>query len=643
MKLRSPREIQFRLRQEAGNLCLAVRPPTPDVSSVAMRPLLPNATAIAERLANSSFALQVERLACSVLENRIPLFGQDLNFHGPIPWRRDWRNDREFAGAPYFRRVPYLDFNRVGDHKFIWELNRHQHLVLLAQALLMSGRREFMDALVSHWEDWVRENAFQCGINWTSALEVAFRALSWIWVYHMVSERMDETLRRRFLTELYRHGCHLEYNLSIYFSPNTHLLGEAVALHALGILFPAFPKSERWQAIGHRIARQELTRQVHRDGAHFEQSTYYHIYALDFFVLHYLLSGRPHEFEASLISMAEYLDAIQGSARRIPFVGDDDGGRLFHPYGARDCFGRATLATCAVLFHRPEWLADTEDLYPQAAWWLGDQVLDAPRFEHPPRSSRLFPDLGTAVLEGRDTFALVDGGGFGPFHAGHSHSDTLSIVLRRGDSDVLIDPGTFNYADAKWRNSFRGSSAHNTVRIDGLDQARPLGSFAWAGKPIVSIQDWRSTSDWDYFDATCRYDGHPLSHRRRILFVKDRGWVIVFDHAEGSGEHLVEQFWNTSCPISELSRHAYRLGDLAVILVDPTMETSIQENWRSPAYGSKLPSQQIVARARTTLPFSFAAAIVGRSDIPQDIRVVSDSEVAIGDSVWSLPPAGTRS
>jgi len=38
------------------------------------------------------------------------------------------------------------------------------------------------------------------------------------------------------LTELYRHGCFLERNLSPYISPKAHLLGEAVALHALGVL-----------------------------------------------------------------------------------------------------------------------------------------------------------------------------------------------------------------------------------------------------------------------------------------------------------------------------------------------------------------------------------------------------------------------
>ena len=61
---------------------------------------------------------------------------------------------------------------------------------------------------------------------------------------------------------------------------------------------------------------------------------------------------------------------------------------------------------------------------------------------------------------------------------------------------MLIDPGTYTYvADRRWRDWFRGSAAHNTLRIDGLDQASPAGPFRWDGRPAgflvgaVSDQD----------------------------------------------------------------------------------------------------------------------------------------------------------
>src|SRR5262249_34115124 len=151
-------------------------------------------------------------------------------------WRRDYVSGRE-SGLEYFRRIPYLDFSRAGDHKIIWELNRHQHLVALAQAHLFSGEESVLRDLWSQLGSWLEQNPFCRGMNWTSALEVAFRALSWAWIEHLAGSRMPEALRRPWLRSFYQHGQYLEYNLSVYFSPNTHLQGEALALHVLGVLF----------------------------------------------------------------------------------------------------------------------------------------------------------------------------------------------------------------------------------------------------------------------------------------------------------------------------------------------------------------------------------------------------------------------
>src|SRR5205085_4155492 len=146
------------------------------------------------------------------------------------------------------------------------------------------------------WQHWVKENPFLRGINWASALEVAMRALSWVWLYHLAGREMPDHLHQQFLTGLYRHGRFLELNLSVYFSPNTHLLGEAVALHALGVLFG----QEAWRATGGRIVEEELRRQVRDDGSHFEQSAYYHVYALDFFLLYRSAAGGAKGFDRRL-------------------------------------------------------------------------------------------------------------------------------------------------------------------------------------------------------------------------------------------------------------------------------------------------------------------------------------------------------
>ena len=205
--------------------------------------------------------------------------------------------------------------------------------MVLAQAWLLGDDARFGEELTMQLEDWRRANQMHVGVNWASALEVAFRALSLVWIFHWVGDRLGWGVRRRLLETIYQHGRHLEYNLSVYFSPNTHLLGEAVALHAIGALFPAMPGAEKRRVEGRRVVLEQLEFQVEDDGSHFEQSTYYQLYAVDFFLLHHVIEPLPESALARLRKMAEFLGEVVSPGGRLPLIGDDDGGRVFHPYG----------------------------------------------------------------------------------------------------------------------------------------------------------------------------------------------------------------------------------------------------------------------------------------------------------------------
>jgi len=509
----------------------------------------PNLHAATPLPPRSTAAPPDDELARMLLGHRFPLLGVVIDTGPEIDWRRDYLHGIT-TGLDYFRRVPYLDFSRVGDHKVVWELNRHQHLPVL------TGRGEYMEEAFRQLDSWMRANPFQRGINWCSALEVAFRALSWARFWQLAGAEMPPDLRERFLTALYRHGRHLELNLSIYFSPNTHLLGEAVALHAVGVWFPEWPRAAQWRKTGDRIVREAMRRQVRNDGSHFEQSLYYHVYALDFFLLHSRLAGPDPEYDANLRRMAEFLHAVMGPARVLPIIGDDDGGRLSHPYGDRAAFGRETLKA--------------------------GQVGDLPHRSH------LFKDSGIAVMVAGDVHIVVKAGGFGEGSGGHSHSDVLSLVVRSGDREVLIDPGTFTYvSDPVERDAFRGSAAHNTIRIDGRDQAVPAGPFRWRDKPAVQVHEWSTARDRDVLEASCAYAG--FTHRRRIVFHKPGRLVIVDSVAGPEGEHTVEQFWHLGS-VAEARRFRFS--------VDPEMI----DGRRSRAFAAREKAPILRVKVKATLP-----------------------------------------
>ena len=494
---------------------------------------------------------QIIDLADQIQRHEFPVLATVVEAGPDIRWRRDYLRGIE-TGLVYFLRIPYLDTARAGDHKMIWELNRHQHLIVLAQAHLLTGESRYLDEIHAQLESWIQGNPFHRGTNWASALEVAFRAMSWIWVFHLVGCSMPRDFRARWLHMLYLHGCHLANNLSFYFSPNNHLVGEGLVLHALGLFFGGHPRSERWEQLGARVMREQMDVQIRADGSSFEQSTYYQGYLFDMFRLHAILARPGPEYCAKLQRMADYLDAVTGPSGVSPMLGDDDGGRL--PLGPikRPC---------------------------GAGKW----------------ESSLFPDAGVAVMTCGDVHAIIDAGPFGALHSGHSHSDTLSIVLRSGGEEILIDPGTYTYTgEPEWRDWFRGSSAHNTIRIDGLDQGVMAGPFRWTHQPKVTILHWQTNSESDILEAECHYAG--FTHRRRVEFQKPDVFLIT-DHVSGPpGEHHIEQFWH--------------LGSLAARskLILPA-DAELTESWRSTTFGEKHSAPMLRVQRRSELPLRMETRI----------------------------------
>src|SRR5205807_1836656 len=153
-------------------------------------------------------------------------------------------------------------------------------------------------------------------------------------------------------------------------------------------------------------------------------------------------------------------------------------------------------------------------------------------------SCRAFPDGGFVVMRsgwnGSSHALIFDTGPLGcPITSGHGHADLLSIQCSVFGEPYLVDPGTGCYGvSSEVRDFFRGTAAHSSVMVDGEDQAEPAGTFAWRSRPAGRLLRWTSTETVAFADA--EHDGYralpdPVSHRRRVIFVKPGYWVLVDD------------------------------------------------------------------------------------------------------------------
>lgn len=596
-------------------------------------------------------------MADAICELRFEFLGHRALYFGE---RIDWHTDPvsgHTAPLKHWSRIDPLDQESVGDSKVTWELNRHQWLVVLGQAYCYTGERRYAETFATQVRAWMAANRPGIGINWASSLEVSFRLISWCWALCLFrdSPELPPALFAEMLAWLRTHASHVERYLSHYFSPNTHLTGEALGLFYAGILFPELPGAARWRSLGSRILDQELQRQVLPDGVYFEQSTCYQRYTLEIY-LHYLILARrngievPPETAAILQRMLDFLLAVGRPDGSTPQIGDTDGGRLLplvhrSPEDSRDVF-----ALGAVCFRRSDYAWAAGELAPELGWLLGPESCEyfrnlttAPPTRAP---SRHFPDGGYAVMQGgwrRDAHQLIlDTGPLGcHLSGGHGHADLLSIQCNVFGAAQIVDPGTYCYtAHPNWRDHFRGTQAHSTVTVDRRDQAKPTGPFSWSKRPVAVMTRWDSTQEFDYADA--EHDAYadlkdPVRHRRRVYFAKPHFWVVA-DDLLGADVHEIDLRFQFGGDVSLAAGSddwvCSRRRDGKGLLLRPFSTTPLQtaihegglqpiQGWISPNYGLRQPAPALSISAVCRLPLRIVTLLLpadGSDAVPPEVR-----------------------
>jgi hypothetical protein len=600
-------------------------------------------------------AAKILQEADEICAHRFDLLGYEkLDYGSEIDWHLDRVHGKRAPLAPWFK-IPFLDFAAVGDHKVTWELNRHQSLVTLAKARLLTGDQKYVRELIAQWHSWFEANPYPLGINWASTLEVAFRSLSWIWFDQMLTGSPDyDQFRGKMTAALAFHGSYIERYLSTYFSPNTHLLGEALALFFLGTLYPQMPGAQRWLESGWQIVLREAGRQVRPDGVYFEQSVYYHVYALDFCLYARLLAGRngmeiPQAYDAIIGRMLDVVAALSQAGPAEGF-GDDDGGRLWNPRRNQVENMTDPLALGALIYSKN---FSSGRLTEEAIWLFGERAVDELPRENSAKSAQsvAFPDGGLYVLADSHPYRqtmVVDAGPHGVDRAGHGHADALSVRLTMDGQRWLVDAGSGVYIsdNPADRNALRGTAAHNTMRVDGVDQAIAHGPFSWTHIPTSEGEVWIAGKSFTYFVGS--HDGYarladPVVHRRHVLKIAEGPW-LVRDMALGREEHELEIRWHfapdlevrsitpESVAISRFASERDDSGEGALSENDLHMVAPKDACWQpfeisetliSPAYGTLLSAPLVRRRAKVLLPAETATALLaecGRCELEGDRR-----------------------
>ncbi len=533
----------------------------------------------------------------------------------------DWHYDpvRKVAVQKrWWQQMQDESFLNGADPKIIWELSRHQHLVTLAQAHVLSGDEQYRAEIISQLQSWMDANPPKYGVNWSSSLELSYRSISWLWAWHLCGGGTAfGELTDRFLGMLEVHADHIENNLSVYYSPNTHLSGEALGLYYMGTLLPGLKGAVRWRAIGERWLLHCVDTHVLADGGYMERAFWYHRYAADIFFHFYLLglkngAAPPPGLQAKILGLGRFMLCASRPDGRIPLVGDDDGGRLLPLDGMSGDDPRGFLHCMAVQFDKCDYAA-LSPFSEEALWLLGPGAPTA--FQQltpsvPDETVHVFRESGFAFVRSgwgpKDTYVCFDCGPHGWLNCGHAHADMLSIQVYKGSEAVIIDSGTFSY-QSPWRDWFRGPEAHAVVRVNGGYPAVPATPFQWRAKPhhgslrvltINGIHCLRGTMDAGSWKHT------------RELFFFGHGLLALLDTVDVHEQSVIEARF-------PLAGNSWRLeGDecrcpAAAIQWDAEGECSaaFEEGWQSEGYGHRIPAAILVLRMAGNAPMTFVTLV----------------------------------
>jgi hypothetical protein len=605
--------------------------------------------------------------ANDVCEHIFRVLGSNGNSIGRrIPWHTDFKTGYSWPLKLYCGVIPTGPNERPtekklkSDVKIPYELSRFQHLPTLGKAYWLTGDEKYASEFVEEINDWIENNPYPYGVNWTCPMDIGIRVVNWIWGFYFFkdSPKITDQFLLNFLKSLLTHGKHIEGNLErtsrvteliknllsqqrlnlSTLSPawgggtNTnHYLSNIVGLVYLGVMFPEFKGAIKWRDFGIKELINEMENQVYPDGVDYEGSTSYHRLVTELFLSATLLClyngiAFPKWYLERLERMIEFVMYYIKPDGTAPQVGDNDDGRLhiLANYGNWNRLDhRYLLSIGAALSNRSDFKQAGGEFHEEAFWLLargGLKEFNELPDQKTPVNSKAFVEGGFYIMRRDKLYMIVDcisNERRSPL--GHRHNSLLSFELFAYDKTFIVDPGAYIYTgDPEMRNLFRSTTYHNTVVVDGKEQNRfdKNELFKIAPDAAVRVNRWEVTPEYDILSAEHNGYGrlkYTITHQREILFNKTKGFWVIRDILRGDGYHQYDLYFHFA-PLEVEFDKEFPLAiktkvsgaNLAVIPLETKgVSVEVKKGWVSYRYGVKEEAPIVKYSQKGIAPASF--------------------------------------
>jgi hypothetical protein len=305
-----------------------------------------------------------------------------------IDWYLDFKTGFRWNPRTYYLGTrKHVTLDDDSDVKVPWELSRCQHFVTLGKADRYINDEKYANEFVSQIESWIAHNPVELGVNWTCTMDVAIRAVNWIWGYYFFcgSQSLTEEFKIKFFKSLFLHGRYIVNNLEFGRIRGNHYLSDIAGLVYLGIFFQESKKGQKWLEKGLSALKEEMKDQVYPDGVDCEGSISYHRLVTELFLSTTLICIKngltfPQWYMTRLEKMIEFVMYYTKPDGTAPQLGDNDDGRLhiLSNYGNWNRLDhRYLLSVGAVMFKRQDFKDAAGEFHEEAFWLAGAEGLNS--------------------------------------------------------------------------------------------------------------------------------------------------------------------------------------------------------------------------------------------------------------------------
>ena len=540
------------------------------------------------------------RCADQTLNHDFELLGSGLMHLDPIPWHSDFKSGYTWKKGVFYRKQK-SGVVKGSDIKVPWELSRCHHLLWLGEAYLITADEKYAREIVDEINNWIDENPLMYSVNWTCSMDIAIRAVNWMYALNFTStsECITDGFVARVCKSLYQHAFFIRNNLerTIHYN-NNHYMSDIVGLLFLGQLFCNTLFGKKWLRFAKKEFCKETLIQVMPSGVNFERSISYHRLTSELLLYSFYMMKRcgwpsKKEIDERLSKMVAYITNYTKPNGLSPLIADNDNGR-FLPFLYRD-------------FRQHNYLPDSDSLEMRIIkTGFSDNLLPA---DSVLLHSQCYEDAKVAILRKGNSYlfsSCCDRWKYdlntAAFVGTHLHNDFLSFEYSIGKDDVVVDPGAYLYtSDIRMRNEFRSTGKHNTVIVDDEEQNLLSSSGAFYLKYNCNSKSFVYSSTEKCEQCIGEYatiHGEMIHTRQFELGESD---LLITDHLskQGNGHHAKMAFHLADCVSVEQHDKLVRLisGQTTIsfdVYSKIPITMSIVDDSISPSFGVLVASKTIV-------------------------------------------------